>query len=281
MTGRLHLGHLVNAVYVWGLARALNGQVVLRLEDHDRGRFRPEYETAILDDLEWLGLVPDLGSIAGFRGGASPYRQSDGAERYETALDELRTRGLTYACECSRASQVRAAGDEEGRYPGRCRARGLSEERGRRIRVRMDPGVERFVDLGAGPAAQDPSAQCGDLVARDVAGDWSYQFAVVVDDLAQGITLVVRGLDLLASTGRQLRLARLLGRQVPPTFLHHPLVTDVTGRKLGKRDFARSIGEHRAAGRTPESLLGEAAFLGGLLPEARPIAVAELPGLFN
>lgn len=274
----------MNAVYVWGLAGALDGQVVLRLEDHDRGRFRAEYEAAILDDLEWLGLVPDLGGIAAFRAGPSPYRQSDGVARYVAALDVLRRRGLTYACECSRASQAHddvADDGDERRYPGTCRDRGLHDAPGRRIRVRMDPGLERFVDLRKGTQAQDPAAQCGDIVARDVAGDWTYQFAVTVDDLAQEITLVIRGLDLLASTGRQLRLARLLGREVPPAFLHHPLVTDAAGRKLSKRDFATSIGEHRAAGRTPESLLGEAAFQGGLLPSPRPLAAAELPGLFR
>lgn len=273
----------MNAVYVWGLAGALEGQVVLRLEDHDRGRFRGEYEAAILDDLEWLGLVPDLGGIAAFRAGPSPYRQSDGVARYEAALDLLRRRGLTYGCECSRASRapddVADDGDER-RYPGTCRGLGLHEAPGRRVRVRMDPGSERFIELGNGTQAQDPADQCGDIVARDVAGAWTYQFAVTVDDVAQEITLVIRGLDLLASTGRQIRLARLLGRTVPPVFLHHPLVTDAAGRKLSKRDLAKSIGDHRAAGRTPESLLGEAAFLGGLVPEKRPIAAAELSALF-
>jgi glutamyl-tRNA synthetase/glutamyl-Q tRNA(Asp) synthetase len=255
--------------------------VVLRLEDHDRGRFRAEYEAAILDDLEWLGLAPDLGDIASFRAGPSPYRQSDGVARYAVALDALQERGVTYACECSRASGEVAEDGSERRYPGTCRERGLSAAPGRRIRVRMDPGLERFVDFGKGTQAQDPADQCGDIVARDVAGAWSYQFAVTVDDMAQEVTLVIRGLDLQASTGRQVRLARLLGREVPPVFLHHPLVTDAAGRKLSKRDFAKSISEHRAAGRTPGSLLGEAAFLGGLLPTARPLTVTELPGLFR
>ncbi|HEU5358231.1 MAG TPA: glutamate--tRNA ligase family protein [Gemmatimonadales bacterium] len=285
VTGFLHLGHLVNAVYVWGIARAIGGEVALRLEDHDRGRFRPEYEAAILDDLDWLGLTPDVGTTAEFRAGSSPWRQSDGSVRYEAALEKLRAMGLTYACECSRSTLARAGGrddgEEERRYPGTCRDKGLTEDAGRRIRVRMEPGVERFDDLRLGPQEQDPSAQCGDLVARDVQGDWTYQFAVAVDDYEQDISLVIRGLDLLASTGRQLRLARLLGRPEPPRYLHHPLVTDAAGRKLSKRDFARSIADHRAEGRTPESLLGEAAFLGGLRPEARPLGAAELPGLFG
>ena len=284
VTGRLHLGHLVNAVYVWGIARAIDAEVALRLEDHDRGRFRPEYETAILDDLDWLGLTPDLGATAEFRAGASPWRQSDRATRYAAALAELRSKGLTYACECSRSALAHAGeqndGEEERRYPGTCRDKGLPEAAGRRIRVRIEPGIERFDDVRLGPQEQDPSAQCGDLVARDVQGDWTYQFAVAVDDLDQDITLVIRGLDLLGSTGRQLRLARLLGRRDPSRYLHHPLVTDGAGRKLSKRDFARSLADHRAEGRTAESLLGEAAYLGGLLPEARPVPVKDLPELF-
>lgn len=283
VTGHLHLGHLVNAVYVWGLTRRLGGRVLLRLEDHDRRRFRPEYEQSILDDLDWLGLVPDLGPTSSFRAGESPYRQSDNDARYRDALERLRERGLVYACDCSRTDVAPSepAPGTEPRYPGTCRDRDLADAPGRRLRVRMDPGVESFTDLRLGPQAQEPAAQCGDVVARDADGQWTYQFAVTVDDEVQGITLVIRGADLLSSTGRQIRLARLLGRRHLPAWYHHPLVTDAAGRKLSKRDFAKSLRDWRAEGRTPESLLGEAAFLGGLLPEARPLAVAELPGLFS
>ncbi|MFI5235014.1 MAG: glutamate--tRNA ligase family protein, partial [Gemmatimonadales bacterium] len=256
MTGHLHLGHLVNAVYVWGIARALGGTVLLRLEDHDRGRFRPEYESSILDDLDWLGLTPDMGSTAEFRAGTSPFRQSDNGDRYRDALELLRAPDLVYVCDCRRGDLV-PEGEvtgEETHYAGTCRTKDLDDGAHRRLRLRMEPGDERFIDLRLGSERQDPSQQCGDLVLRDAAGDWTYQFAVTVDDQIQEIGLVIRGEDLLASTGRQIRLSRLLGRSAPPAFFHHPLVVDASGRKLSKRDFSKALRDHRAEGRTPGSL---------------------------
>lgn len=275
VTGHLHLGHAVNAVYVWGLARALGGEVVVRLEDHDRARFRPAFEESILADLEWLGLRADL---------PAPSRQSDHPERYEEAAQRLSGTGHGFWCECTRRTLAQGQDPAEGgtiRYPGTCRDRGLTPEGGRALRVRIEPGAEQFTDLRLGPRIQDPSAQAGDFVLRDGRGQWTYQLCVVADDLAEGITLVIRGEDILESTGRQLRLARLLGRRVPPRYLHHPLVTDARGRKLSKKEFARSLGDLRREGWTPERVLGEAAFLGGLGPESRPIAARELASLFG
>lgn len=281
VTGHLHLGHLVNAVFVWGLARAWGGEVLLRLEDHDRRRFSPLFEASILDDLDWLGLVPDLGTTASFRAGPSVWRQSDNDARYATARDRLRAAGQVYACSCSRAV---VGGDTppgaEPRYPGTCRDHALEPGPGRRLRVRMGPGAESFDDLRLGPQRQEPERQCGDFVIQDADACWTYQFAVTVDDAEQGITLVIRGDDLLPSTGRQIRLARLLGRGRPPAYLHHPLLRDAAGRKLSKRDFGKALRDHRAEGRMPESLLGEAAFVAGLLEAERPLRVDELAGLF-
>ena len=170
---------------------------------------------ALLDDLDWLGLVPDIGATSELRAGPSPLRQSDADATYRTALDGLGAAGRTFVCECSRRDLARAAGDvfnEETRYDGRCRDRGLEPGPGRGVRVRLDPGVERFEDARLGPQAQEPAAQCGDLLAQDRVGGWTYQFAVVVDDLRQGVDLVVRGEDLIESTGRQIALRRLLRR---------------------------------------------------------------------
>ena len=218
-TGFLHLGHVLNALWVWKTARASgDGRVLLRIEDHDRQRSRPEFDAAILEDLTWLGFVAD-GPVV---------RQSERAAIYEDALATLRARGLVYACECSRAD---VAGD---RYRGTCAAKHLPETSGVSLRIRLDATLERFDDLRLGPQAQQPSEQCGDVLARDRKGNWTYQFAVAVDDWAQGITLVVRGEDLLDSTGRQLQIARLLGRREPPAFLHHPLLLAPSGRKLSK-----------------------------------------------
>ncbi len=132
-----------------------------------------------------------------------------------------------------------------------------------------------------GPQAQDPSLQCGDLLARDRDGNWTYQFAVVVDDIDQHVDVVIRGDDLLPSTGRQIRLARLLGRAEPPAFLHHGLVRHAGGAKLSKSDGATGLRDLRAAGWSPERVLGEAAWLGGLRAESRPLAAAELGAVFR
>jgi glutamyl-Q tRNA(Asp) synthetase len=283
-TGYLHLGHVANAVYVWGLARALGGRVLLRMEDHDRGRCRPEYETALLDDLAWLGLVPDEGKIEQLRAGPSDLRQSDCGEVYAAALSRLSATASVFACDCSRKDIARDAGDvfnEESRYPGRCRDRGLQPAPGRSIRVRIDPGEERFLDARLGEQRQVPAEQCGDLLLRDRLGNWSYQFAVVVDDLRHGIDLVVRGEDLLSSTGRQLRLGRLLGPSSPPVYLHHPLIRKASGEKLSKAAADTGVRELRAQGMAPAAVLGRAAWLTGVIDRPWDLCPEELAGLFG
>lgn len=171
-TGFLHLGHVVNAIYVWGVTRAAGGRVILRLEDHDRQRSRPEFDRAILDDLDWLGFVPDAPSTDDVRRGGADARQSDRLELYDAALERLRAAGLVYACACSR-SEIAAAGrsGDELVYPGTCRSRNLKEASGLGVRVRFDPSVERFDDLLHGPQMQEPHRQCGDLLARDREGE--------------------------------------------------------------------------------------------------------------
>jgi glutamyl-tRNA synthetase/glutamyl-Q tRNA(Asp) synthetase len=228
---------------VWGIARERGGRVILRIEDHDRTRCRAEYADAIVEDLDWLGFVPD--SIAP--------RQSERGERYAAALDQLHAAGLAYACDCSRRDIAMDSPDrfgEETRYPGRCRSRGLAADASMARRVRMDEGTESFIDERLGPQADSPAEQCGDFLIRDRLGNWTYQFAVVVDDLDQGVDLVIRGEDLRSSTARQIRLARLLGRNTPPAFLHHALVRNPDGSKLSKSAGDTSIRELRRAGRT-------------------------------
>ena len=280
-TGFLHLGHVVNAVYVWRETRARGGRVLLRIEDHDRQRSRREYEAEILDDLAWLGFAAD----------ERPVRQSERDAIYEHALDGLRRLGRVYACSCSRAEiagdvhpdvgapfqgardgrperpSLHANDVAELRYRGTCRDRGIAERPGVGIRVRLDDTVERFVDLRHGPQAQQPSAQCGDLLVKDREGNWTYQFAATVDDLVQRVTLVVRGDDLLASTGRQIQLARLLGREEPPAFLHHGLIMKTPAsaegsggraQKLSKSDGDTGIRDLRARGWTASQVIAAA-----------------------
>ena len=280
-TGYLHLGHVVNAIYVWGLARACGAGVLLRIEDHDRQRCRPEYEAALLDDLDWLGFAPDRHPTPEFRRGASAGRQSDRHPIYEEAAERLRADGLVYGCRCSRqevAAAGTATGDREAVYPGTCRSRGWPLDGRAAWRVRMEPGTETFDDLLCGPQGQDPSAQCGDLVIRDRLGNWTYQFVASVDDHRQGIDLVVRGRDLLASTGRQQRLARLLGRTSPATFAHHPLIMKSATQKLSKSDGDTGVRDLRARGWQPAQLIGEAARLAGLGTGA-PISAADVAAL--
>jgi glutamyl-tRNA synthetase/glutamyl-Q tRNA(Asp) synthetase len=263
-TGFLHLGHVVNAICTWGIG----GRVLLRIEDHDRTRSRREFETAILEDLAWLGFVAHEG----------PVRQSERDDTYRDALESLRRQGLVYACDCSRSGiaqaakadpKVRAAhfllqSSDALRYPGTCRERGLVEGPGLGLRVRLNPSVETFVDGRHGPQVQRPFEQCGDLLVRDRDGQWTYQFAATVDDYVQGVTHVVRGDDLLASTGRQLQLARLLGRVGPARFLHHPLIMKTAAQKLSKSDHDSGIRELRAQGWTPGQVIAHARARAGL-----------------
>lgn len=286
-TGYLHLGHLVNALYTWGIARSTGGRVILRVEDHDRQRSRPEYEAALLEDLDRLGLTPDApdAGTEAFRAGPTPFRQSDAGDVYETALGGLRDQGLVYACTCSRATFA-AFEAERGRAwrgigcPGGCRELALPEAPGTGLRVAVGAGSERWVDLLAGPLADEPAAS-GDLLVRDRVGNWTYAFCVVVDDARHGVDLVIRGRDLLDATPVQLRLAHLIGRPGAPQFLHHPLIRRVSGQKLSKAEGDTAVRSLLDAGRTPAALFGLAARLAGLQADETPIDPADLAAPFR
>lgn len=269
-TGFLHLGHVVNAIYVWGITKARGGRVLLRVEDHDRLRSRPEYERAILEDLAWLGFEPDEPFV----------RQSERGAIYERALARLRSAGLVYACECSR-KVIAAAEESDGelRYPGTCAAKGLPERLGFGLRVRLAPSVESFDDLMHGPQEQRPSEQCGDVLVRDREGNWTYQFVATVDDFEQGVTLVIRGDDLMASTGRQIQLARLLGRTGPPRFVHHGLIMKTPTQKLSKSDGDTGVRDLRARGWTPAAVIGHAAARAGLIEHGGEIQAGDVARL--
>jgi glutamyl/glutaminyl-tRNA synthetase len=286
-TGDLHLGHVVNAIYVWGLARSLGGQIILRVEDHDRQRARQSAEQKMLDDLDWLGLAADVFPSSCYRAEICEGRQSQRDDVYRRALAPLIAAGLIYGCRCSRATQVATPtsaphhANAERRYPGTCRDANtpLSDDVGWRLRI--EPGVEAFDDVMLGRQVQDPSAQCGDLLLRDRLGNWTYQCVASIDDAVQGITLVVRGEDLLASTARQIRLARLIGRETPAVFLHHPLILKSATQKLSKSDGDSGIADLRAHGWSAADVLGQAAVLAGLIPERKSIPASELAALFT
>jgi glutamyl/glutaminyl-tRNA synthetase len=245
-TGYLHLGHVANAIVVWGLARATDGRVLLRIEDHDRQRCRPEYDAALLEDLAWLGFEADRG----------PVRQADDEAAYAAAVDRLRGDGLVYGCDCSRAT-FRAWASQAGRAwsgpgcPGRCRDRGVA---GPVWRAALGDATEAWQDAALG-AQSGAVAVGGDMPIRDRHGHWTYGLCVVVDDQRQGIGLVVRGRDLLDATPGQIRLGRLLGRDGPPTFYHHPLIRRADGSKLSKSSGDTGVRDLRAAGWCPRDVI--------------------------
>jgi glutamyl-tRNA synthetase len=253
-TGYLHAGHALTFWRAQERCRERDGTLILRIEDLDRDRCRPEFREAIFEDLSWFGLRWEEG----------PFRQSDRRDLYLGAWRKLRERGLIYPCSCSRRDVLSAAGaphaeDEEPLYPGTCRPVGLTipavaDPAGATWRFRVPAGEElSFIDRCAGPQRALAGTEFGDFVIwrkDDVA---AYQLAVVVDDAAMRITEVVRGADLLRSTFRQLLLYRAL--ELPaPEFCHLPLVTDSLGKRLAKRDDARSLRTLRVASLTPEEI---------------------------
>ena len=273
-TGYLHIGHVVNAIYVWGLAAARGAEVLLRVEDHDRQRSRSGFERALLDDLDWLGFQPDVHPTAAFRAGPCLGRQSDRDAVYREALAPLIKRGLVYGCDCTRRQLDSAI------YPGTCRDRGLPLVDGVGWRVRVGAAEETFVDERLGQQRQRPIEQCGDVLIRDRLGNWTYQWAVTTDDTLQQITHVIRGEDLLASTGRQIYLARVLGREVPPAFLHHALVMKSPTQKVSKSDGDTGVRDLRRAGWSAARVIGHAASLVGLQSRSMPIAARDVVGFF-
>lgn len=277
-TGHLHLGHVASALYVWGIATCFGVEKVwLRIEDHDRGRYRAEFEASILRDLAWLRFHPTNATPAGSRDAptwrvGSDFRQSECHPFYEEALLKLIATGRVYGCDCSRKriaqTELARATDietNERPYDGFCRERRLPlKADGIGLRLRLEDCDEQFDDLLLGKQRQNPAKQCGDLLLKDRLGQWTYHFAVVVDDQRQGVNLIIRGQDLTESTGRQLQLARLLGYGSRPLYLHHPLLKDQDGKKLSKRFFSAAIGVRRQAGESAAAILGDAAWRLGL-----------------
>jgi len=282
-TGDLHLGGAWTALASWSLARAAGGAFVVRVEDIDTPRVVPGSEARILEDLAWLGLEADEG----------PLRQSERSSLYEEALAELAAQGRLYACDCSRAEIARVASaphaGEELVYPGTCRdkdpARPTKKEPAVRFRVEPNDRVT-VIDLVQG--ALDPALahRAGDFVLRRGDGVFAYQLAVAADDLAMGITHVVRGADLLPSTPRQLLLMEVLSSRAAlswaprggslPRYAHVPLVVGPDGERLAKRAPLATVREIRERGTPAEALLGRLAHGLGLTTTERPISAKEL-----
>jgi glutamyl-Q tRNA(Asp) synthetase len=264
-TGYLHLGHVRSALEGWRAAREAGGRFLLRIEDIDRTRCRPEYDAAIVEDLAWLGLDWD-GPIR---------RQSEHFEDYRAALARLDADGLLYPCFCTRreiqAEIARAGGAPQGElgaaYPGICRQLGAAEREERRhsapdyaLRLDVAAALARTGALywceGETRIAADPAALSDVVLARKEVPT-SYHLAVTVDDALQGVTLVTRGADLFTATHIHRLLQALLDLPTP-RYRHHPLLTDANGRRLAKRDRALTIRAMREAGMTPAEILAAA-----------------------
>jgi glutamyl-Q tRNA(Asp) synthetase len=263
-TGSLHLGSLAAAVASWLFARAANGRWLVRIEDIDTPRVVPGSAGEILEALRRYGLEWD-GEVVW---------QSQRTHLYEEALQRLRASGLVYDCACSRADLQRAASAPLGAetvYPGTCRNGLPSGKAARAIRFRAPDETIAFDDLLLGPVEENVARDTGDFVVRRADGLFAYQLAVVVDDAEQGITQVVRGVDLLNSTARQIALQRALGDPTPE-YAHIPLVTNPDGSKLGKRDGALplpTLDEKRVR----ETLSAALRHLGILVNEDEPRAM--------
>lgn len=261
-TGPLHLGHAYSAIVAHDMARAAGGQFLLRMEDTDLDRCRPEWESQIIDDLAWLGLTWD-GPVL---------RQSDRIAGYNARLEPLAERGLLYPCSCTRAD-IRAAlsAPQEGVafavYPGTCRHRPLSDRKaGDALRLNLSAALASLATLPAftetGPAhagthrvnPETAKARIGDVVLSRKGEDIvAYFLASALDDAVQQITHVIRGEDLFDFTPIQVILQALLGLPTP-IYHHHRLIRDDTGKRLAKRDDARAIAKYRTDGATPQDI---------------------------
>ena len=279
-SGRMHLGNIFSALLCWLSVRSQGGELLLRIEDLDTLRCTVENADILKDDLRWLGLTWDRECTP----------QRDRSARYEEILERLRASGHVFPCWCTRGDLKNApnaphASDGHPIYPGTCREL-TAEERSARAakkpplyRLHVPDESISFTDGNYGTQGENLAKDCGDFILRRADGVFAYQLAVVVDDIDNGVTEVVRGCDLLGSTARQLYLYRLL-EAVPPVYYHVPLLTAPDGRRLSKRDQDLDMGILRERQR-PEELLGALAHAAGILERKEPCSAEELVPLFD
>ena len=279
-TGRMHAGNIFAALVAWLVAKSQGGRMVLRIEDLDRERSKPAFVDDVQRDFETLGLTWDEG----------PFFQHDRDEAYRAAFDQLAARDLLYPCYCTRADLHAASAPHRGEkpvYPGTCRhlsptARAEREAAGRAPAIRLMVPDRTFglTDLVQGEYRQNLAAECGDFLVRRADGAFAYQLAVVVDDAAQGVNSVVRGMDLLCSTPQQMYLQEVLG--LPgAVYAHVPLVVGELNRRLSKRDRDAALDELLARFGSPAAVIGHIAALTGLAPTDDPVTPEELLPTFS
>ena len=283
-SGRMHLGNVYSALISWLSVRSSGGRWLLRIEDLDRQRCRREYAEQLMDDLRWLGLDWDEGPGTG-----SSYFQSERDSVYERMFHTLQKQGLVYDCFCRRADLFAAdaphTSDGTPVYAGTCRAltpaqrSALAAVRRPASRIMTEDTESVFTDGHYGVQTCNLLHDCGDFVLRRSDGNFAYQLAVVADDALMGVTEVVRGRDLLASTHQQLYLYRRLGF-MPPRFLHLPLLVSSDGRRLSKRDKALDMGVLRSR-YSPRQVIGEIMHLCGFIPAAEPLSLSDALSVFS
>ncbi|GLX70767.1 tRNA glutamyl-Q(34) synthetase GluQRS [Paenibacillus glycanilyticus] len=289
-SGLMHVGNAWAALLAWLQIRSQDGKFVLRMEDIDGPRCRPELAEQALADLRWLGLDWDEGPDTG--GPHAPYTQSERISFYEEAIDKLNKSGLLYPCFCSRAELLAVASAPHGlssegpSYAGTCRHLTPEERQARQhskapsLRFKIDGGRSVIFEDGILGKQQSTPGAGGDFVVRRADGIISYQLAVVMDDAAMRITDVLRGADLLDSTPRQILLYEALGLPVP-RFAHVPLLMGEDGKRLAKRHGDTSLSGLKAAGVKPERIVGWLAYLAGQVERYEPLAANELIRSFD
>lgn len=284
-TGYIHLGNVWTAFLAWLQVRQQKGTLILRIEDIDEQRSKPEYTQALLEDLAWLGLDWDEGPGKG--GPYGPYIQQERYSLYEKALQELQAKHLLYPCYCSRARLQAIGAPHEGEhrlYDGHCY--GMPEEQRRQMdrkpswRVHVPHVSVSFTDGSYGPFSDYLPRACGDFVVRRADGLYAYQLAVAVDDGSMGITHVLRGRDLLSSTAQQIWLMEVLG-YTPPSYTHVPMLIDASGNRLSKRQQGITVRSLRDRGVQADAILSALALAGGLVSERRLYHKGELLRLCN
>lgn len=311
-TGYLHEGHLLSALYVWAAAKKWGLKVHLRIEDHDQSRARPAYIEGIREDLAWFGFHYDSESIQSKRTaiyeaalrklevkslvypcycsrkqllaenpqsetgeiiyqGKCYYRRENAAARLQTKDERRKSREFSAS---DIANAPRHPEQSEGSSEVQCCSSAPHS-----LRFVVSDKVIHWHDLRLGDFHENPKLQCGDFPIRDRENQWTYQFAVCVDDIDEHITHIVRGEDIRNSTARQIALMEALGRTERPIYLHHPLIVDANNKKLSKREFAHSLRQDKEAGITPEMLFGRVCHKAHLTESNAPISLQEATAL--
>ena len=310
-TGFLHEGHLLSALYVWAAALKWGLKIHLRIEDHDQSRARPAYIAGIREDLAWLGFHYDSESIQSARSAiyeaalqelqakSLVYPCFCSRKQLQEENPRSETGEIIYQGKCfyrheppAMSNEQSALSNERSEVSGfRGQVLGVSKrshpersEGSGAFHEAIPPHNLRFIvpdrtidwhDLRLGDFHENPKLQCGDFPIRDRDNQWTYQFAVCVDDIDEHITHIVRGEDIRNSTARQIALMEALGRTERPFYLHHPLIVDENNKKLSKRELAHSLRQDKEAGITPETLFGRVCHKAHLTETEAPLSLQE------